>query len=94
MWAVIAADSLLVVFLTFARDVFGTILHKMTPLLALHISLALSAVVLYYVAAYWGLRILKGERHHIIKMKKIDRWIVPLRIFTLITSIMMQLSQG
>jgi hypothetical protein len=94
MWVVILADTILVVFLTFARDVFGTILNKMTPLLAIHIALALSTVILYYVAAYWGMKNLKGQRQFLIHMKRLDRAIVPLRILTLVTSLIMQWSHG
>jgi len=57
--------------------------------LIIHISFALSTVVFYIFAIIYGVKILKGQRQYISKMKLIDRFVTPLRVLTLITSILL-----
>ncbi len=92
MWFTILADTALVVFLTLSRDVMGTITQRMTLLLSIHIAMALTTVCLYYVAAYWGWQLLRGKREYLARMRIADRIIVPMRIGTLLTSVLLYLT--
>lgn len=88
---VIASDFALIAYLTLARRALSKVNSEMPPLLMVHLTFAISTVVLYLVAVTIGIRLLRGAQHRNL-MRKLDRLIVPCRILTFLTSLALQLS--
>jgi len=83
-------DILLVLFLVFGKRVLPKVQTHFSPLLGIHIFMALSVVVLYFMALRYGIKIIKGfEKEYRPKMRKLDRVFIPLRVGTLVTSLML-----
>ncbi|MCB0368974.1 MAG: hypothetical protein KDD34_05805 [Bdellovibrionales bacterium] len=89
MSMVICADLILILFLVIGRSALSKVSLSMPIYLIVHISFALSTVIFYVFAIIYGVKILKGQRQYISKMKLIDRFVTPLRVLTLITSILL-----
>ncbi len=83
-------DISLVLFLVFGKNVLPKVQTHFSPLLGIHIAMALSVVVMYFIALHYGLKIIKGfEKEYRPKMRMLDRIFIPLRVGTLITSLML-----
>jgi hypothetical protein len=87
MAGVIGADVLLILFLVFGRSALSKVSPDMPLILMVHIFFALSTVVLYGLATYFGIQLLKGHRAHLKSMRRVDRVLTPFRVLTLITSV-------
>lgn len=92
MSGVIVADLLLISYLVFAREALNKITLSMPALLIIHVNLALFTVGLYLFSLAIGGRLLMGYSHPGV-MKKIDRWVIPARALTLLTSVWLYLQR-
>jgi len=91
MSLVIAADFSLIAYLTVARRALSKVEVGMPPLLMVHLAFAVTTVLLYFVALGVGIRLLRGAKHPGL-MRKLDRLIVPFRIATFLSSLVMALA--
>lgn len=83
----IVADIALVLYLAIARNVLVKLApSEIYPLLVIHIIMALSCVLGYLATIHFGLKIIRGERQHIAKMRLADKIILPMRLGVFITS--------
>lgn len=89
MTSVILADVTLIFFLVLSRDALEKVEPAMPALLAVHLVFALATVILYLIALVAGVQILLG-RPRPGAMRRLDRVIVPCRIMTLVTSVLLQ----
>lgn len=89
MVSVIFADVTLILFLVFSRDALEKVEPAMPALLAVHLAFALATVILYLIALVVGTLILLG-RPKPGAMRRLDRFIVPCRILTFVTSALLQ----
>jgi len=89
MSAVIVADLTLVIYLVMGHKALDRIEPGMPTLLMIHIFFALSTVFLYGLAVWTGVHLLCKKRTR-FRMKTLDRWIVPFRIMTFVTSLGLQ----
>lgn len=89
---VITADIVLVLYLSLGRHVLNTMMDKMTPLLALHIFLALACVAGYIYSAYVGIKLGKGQKEYRRKMIIADRIVLPTRIMVFITILVIKIN--
>ncbi len=90
MSAVILADLALIGYLVFGREALTKIDLKMPALLYVHLAFAVSTVLLYFWAMFVGIQLLKGWPHPEM-MRALDRVIVPCRILTFVTSVLLQI---
>lgn len=86
MTGVISADLILIGYLVIARKALGKLSGDMPVLLMIHLSFAVTTVILYLLALWIGWRLLQGHSHP-GAMRRLDRVITPTRILTLATSL-------
>jgi hypothetical protein len=91
MWVVIILDTVLVVYLSVFKNVLTKINATMSPLLMIHIGFALTTLVCYYLAIFVGIKLSRGQPGFREKMRVLDHLIVPLRMATLLTSILLKM---
>lgn len=90
MSAVIICDLILVAALVLKRDALGQVAHGGMPLiLKIHVPIAIFTVVLYLVTAWTGIQLYRGKPLH-ARMRALDRVLVPARVLTLVTSLLVQ----
>lgn len=92
MALVIGADVLLILFLVFGRQALDKVSPHMPWALKLHIPIAVSTVICYGIAIQTGLKLLKGNKNALPAMRRIDKVVVPLRVLTFVTSVLVQLT--
>ena len=93
MTLVMVLDLSLVAYLALFRDVLTKIDAGMSSLLIIHLFFALGTVVLYFIMAYSGYKISKGEDSFRRVMRRLDYVMVGARVFTLITSLALTISK-
>jgi hypothetical protein len=87
MSSAMVVDILLVLSLVIFRNALGTVLSgNLNWLLVVHILIAVSTIIGYGFAFYFGLQLKKGNRSFLKPMKTIDPYILSLRILTSHTS--------
>lgn len=88
MKAVIIWDILLILQIELTRGAIAKASKAMDNhmMLNIHVSLAISTVLLYVFAAYFGNKVLNGDETYLKKHKLFGRITVILRLLTLITS--------
>lgn len=91
MTGVIFSDFTLIAYLVFSRDAMSKINPEMSGYLMMHLFFALFTVALYLMALFYGVRQLLGHNSR-SELRAIDRWVVPTRVLTLITSLILQLT--
>ncbi len=80
-------DFILVFGLTIFRNALGTVAGgSISTLLALHVSLALTTILCYFIAIYLGFKLKKGDRSHLKSMRILDNVILPVRLLNSYTS--------
>ena len=90
MATAMSIDVALIATLTIKRDAVGTVASgEMSTLLWIHVPIAISTVIGYVFAVYFVTRIMKGQRRYLKHIRIADKIIVPLRILTTITSLML-----
>lgn len=82
-----ASDLVLILTLVFARSALAKVHLSMPSLLVIHICFAISTVVLYGFAAFYGLKLKKGEKQYLKQMRRVDKILTPFRVLTLVTSL-------
>ncbi len=90
MFAVITADVGLVVFLTFTRNALGQLNPDMSLLLSIHVPIAVSTVLCYPFAIYYGLKVSSGNKKYLKNLRVLDKIVTPLRVLTFVSSLMLQ----
>jgi hypothetical protein len=90
MTFVTVADITLVLGLVVFRDALTKVHMDMSWTLQIHVPIAV-LTVLVYVATWWaGYRLWKGDSAARNRLRQLDKFLVPLRILTLVTSLMVQ----
>ena|ERR1035437_5446368 len=89
MFGVIAADLLLVAALVVERDALGKLGTGMPWTLKIHVPIAIFTVVLYLFTAWTGIQLYRGKPVR-ARMRLFDSILVPARVLTLVTSLMVQ----
>ena len=89
--AKIVADILLVLSLVFMRDALGQVTLTMPLLLKVHVSIAVSTVLAYLGALFVGTQLLRGRLSYRPAMRALDRFLVPARILTFLTSLLLEM---
>lgn len=89
MVSVIVADLLLIVGLIEKRDALAQVTTDMPMILKIHVPIAVFTVLMYFITAWTGYQLLRGKPVR-ARMRWCDRILVPSRILTLVTSIMVQ----
>lgn len=80
-------DVLLVIALVFMRNALGTVFSgDVSGMLLIHIPIAITTVIGYGFALYFGIKLKNGQRQHISSMRWLDRGLVPLRVLNTVTS--------
>ena len=80
-------DILLVVALVIFRNALGTVFSgNLNWLLVVHILIAITTVISYGFAFYFGIQLKKGNLSFLKPMKRIDPYVLALRILTSHTS--------
>jgi hypothetical protein len=82
------ADIALVVMLVIFRDALDHVHMQMPLTLKIHVPIAISTVLLYPVTAWQGYRLYRGDESARRALVLCDRVLVPLRVLTLVTSLM------
>ena len=90
MSGVITADLLLVLGLVIERDALSKVGVSMPWTLKIHVPIAIFTVLLYLLTAWTGVQLYRGKPVR-ARMRGLDRILVPARVLTLVTSIMVQL---
>lgn len=80
------ADLGLVLVLVIHRKALGKVNMGMPWTLKLHVPIAVFTILLYFLAVWTGYRLYRGApvRH---RLRIIDRFLVPARVLTLVTSL-------
>jgi hypothetical protein len=89
MLSVIAADYALIGYLVLNHDALGKVSLGMPWTLKLHVPIALFTAAMYIVTAWTGFQLYRGKPLH-ARMRLFDRILVPARVLTLVTSLMVQ----
>lgn len=89
MYFVVVADVLLVLYLATFREVLSALSKDVSPLLVIHIMLALLSLVGYGFAILYGRKLARGEEQFRISLRRVDRWLVPTRTAVSITSLLL-----
>lgn len=92
MGAVVMADLILVLYLATAKNVLAKINPDISPVLIIHIIVALTTVVGYVAAFFYGYKLATGFAEYRKQMKLIDRIVVPARILVFITMVVLKTS--
>ncbi|HMN68594.1 MAG TPA: hypothetical protein PKC28_08640 [Bdellovibrionales bacterium] len=88
MVAAFAADVLLVAGLVAFRDALSEVHGDMHWTLKVHIPIAVATLLFYCLATWNGYRLFKGDESARGRLRLCDRFLVPLRVLTLVTSVM------
>ena len=90
MKVVIVWDILLILQIELTRSAIAKASKALEnpAMLNIHVSLAVSTVLLYVIAANFGNKVINGEEQHLKKHKFLGRITVVFRLLTLITSFM------
>jgi hypothetical protein len=86
---VILADLILVGGLVVHRHALEKVGLGMPWTLKIHVPIAIFTVVMYLITAWTGYQLLRGRPLH-ARMRLLDHILVPARVLTLLTSIMVQ----
>jgi len=89
MTAVIVADLLLVAALVVERNALGKVGSGMPWTLKIHVPIAIFTVIMYLITGWTGYQLYRGKPLH-KRMRTLDRILVPSRVLTLLTSLMVQ----
>lgn len=89
MTFVTAADVTLVLGLVVFRDALTKVRMDMPWTLQIHVPIAVFTVLIYVFTWYTGYSLWKGASVR-ERLKKLDRVLVPARVLTLVTSLMVQ----
>jgi hypothetical protein len=81
-------DVGLILYLTFAHDALSKVNLSMGRLLAIHVCLALTTVVVYGLISHAGWRLYKGNGNYRKRLRRLDRILIPLRVLVLVTSLL------
>ena len=80
-------DVLLVLALVIGRNALGTVVSgNMGGLLLIHVPIAISTVIGYVFATFYGLKLKKGQRSYLKHMRILDKFLVPTRVLNTLTS--------
>ncbi|MCB0355547.1 MAG: hypothetical protein KDD40_00980 [Bdellovibrionales bacterium] len=80
-------DILLVIALVLMRNALGTVVSgKMSGILMVHVPIAISTVIAYGFATYFGLKLKRGQRQYLKHMRITDKVVIPLRLLNTFTS--------
>lgn len=85
----IALDVALVIYLVLARKALSKVELDMPLLLYVHITFALTTVLGYGFAVYFGVQLKKGLEKYRSKLIAADRVVIPCRVLTLVTSLIL-----
>lgn len=83
-------DFLLVFSLMIFRDALGKLSPDMHWTLMIHVPIAVSTLIFYGIAAYFGNALNLGDESARGALRMTDRILVPLRVLTLVTALMVQ----
>jgi hypothetical protein len=89
MSAVIVADLSLVGYLVLNHNALGKLGLTMPWILKIHVPVAIFTVAMYLLTGWTGYQLYRGKPLH-ARMRFFDRILVPARVLTLITSLMVQ----
>ena len=89
MSAVIVADLTLVAALVIHRHALEKLDLGMPWTLKLHVPIAIFTVVMYLITGWTGFQLYRGKPLH-KRMRILDHILVPARVLTLVTSLMVQ----
>jgi hypothetical protein len=89
MCAVIVADLSLVAYLIVNHNALGKVGLGMPWTLKIHVPIAVFTVVMYLITGWTGYQLYRGKPLH-VRMRRLDKILVPARVLTLITSLMVQ----
>ena len=89
MTAVIVADYSLVLYLVLNHGAWGKVKADMPWTLQVHVPIAVFTVAIYLMTGWTGYQLYKGKALH-ARMRMLDRILVPSRLLTLATSLMVQ----
>jgi hypothetical protein len=89
MSGVILADLALVADLVIQRHALEKVELGMPWTLKIHVPIAIFTVILLLVTGWTGVQLSRGKPQH-KRMRALDRVLVPARVLTLITSVMVQ----
>lgn len=89
MLSVIAADYALIGYLVFNHNALGKVSLGMPWTLKIHVPIAVFTAVMYIATAWTGFQLYRGKPLH-GRMRLFDRILVPARVLTLVTSLMVQ----
>ena len=92
MWVVVITDTALVLYLAGARNVLSKLEPTMSPVLILHIFLAVGVIIGYFFSAYWGVKLSQGDESYRNKMIWADKIIIPARILVFITIVYIKMN--
>ena len=89
MTIVIIADLALVTHLVLERDALSKVGMAMPWTLKIHVPIAIFTVVMYLITGFTGYQLYRGKPLH-QRMRLLDHILVPARVLTLLTSLMVQ----
>ncbi|MGZ3721444.1 MAG: hypothetical protein ACXVA9_00855 [Bdellovibrionales bacterium] len=89
MTAVIIADLSLIAYLVVARNALGKLEMGMPWTLKIHVPIAIFTAGMLLLTGWTGYQLSKGKPLH-RRMRFLDRILVPARVLTLLTSLMVQ----
>ncbi|MGE4130922.1 MAG: hypothetical protein AB7F86_04755 [Bdellovibrionales bacterium] len=90
MLTAFVADVILILALVFGRQALSKVGPDMSTLLMVHVSIAISTVVLYVLTIRAGYRLYKGDKAARARLKILDKILVTARVFTLVTSLILE----
>lgn len=88
MLSCMTADLILVLALVLMRDALSHVSPGMHWTLRIHVPIAVATVVFYFITAYAGYRLYKGDERARPRLRRLDKILLTLRVLTLVTSVM------
>jgi hypothetical protein len=92
MSGIVLIDLVLVLYLATGKNVLSKINPDMNGILMVHVLVALTTVIGYFMALYFGYKLAKGLSEYRKHMQWIDRVVVPARVIVLITMVVLKLN--
>jgi len=89
MLLAMVADLALVLGLVIGRDALMKVELEMPWTLMIHVPIAVLTVVFYFITAWAGYQLYLGKDTR-LRLRRLDKILVPLRVLTLVTSLMVQ----
>ncbi len=90
MLTAMTCDFLLVITLVVFRDAVSKLSPQMHWTLFVHVPIAVTTLILYAIAAYYGYRLWSGVESARSRLRLTDKFLVPLRVLTFLTALMVQ----